>query len=196
MAYTACVQEIAQNIAGDCSKPNVGGYTGQAVLIPWSATPNIVQDAKNPRRITSIELKENTKVCVVDNVGVDPFSGSSTTSNGDSGVVQYTKTFAFRIPLRGADVSMKVVEALVQSPEGFIAVLPKAAKVADGGFEVVGFLQPLKTTADGISRTETENGGAILATMTCTEPWFELDLVGNTYAEAKTLFDKLLKEAF
>ena len=85
-----------------------------------------------------------------------------------------------------------------------IAVAEKTDNRADGKYEVIGLLQPLKVTEDGVSRTEAENGGAVMITMQCTEPWFELNLVGDggsgaepeyTLAGAKAAFDAIIAKA-
>lgn len=197
MAYTPCAANIAANIAIDCAQPIVGGYTGRAVLIPYNIAPTIARDSDNPRKIASITIPQSAHVVAVDNVFADPFNGSTTQGSTDSGRGQFVKTFAFRIPLRGADVSRDIVEPLVSSAGGFLAVLEKNDKAADGGFEVVGVLQPLKADASTIARTEAENGGDITAQMTCTEQYFECTLfAGETYAENLAAFEALLARAF
>lgn len=191
MAVTSCIGEIAGNIAQKCLRPLVGGYTGRAILIPYSANPVFVQSADNPRIVQSITLAEGAKVCAVDNVGPN-FDGSGTASTGDSGFVQFTKTFAFRILDRGGKMSKDVLEPLVKSAQGFVAILEKQDKVGDGSFEVVGMLAPLKATADGTTRTESENGGAWGVTMSATESWAEVSLlVSGFYPETKAYFDEL-----
>lgn len=197
MAYTPCAASIAANIAIDCAQPIAGGYTGRAVLIPYSVAPTIVTNAQNPRKVESITLPTSAKVVVVDNVFADPFNGSNTTGSNDTGRGQFVKTFAFRIPLRGADVSRDIVEPLLSSAGGFLAVIEKNDKTPDGSFEVVGLLQPLKTDASTIARTESENGGDITAQMVCTEQYFECTLfAGNTYAANLQAFEDLLAKAF
>lgn len=200
MAYTACTSSIARNIQMDCAKPLSGGYTGLAALIPADSDYSVVQDATNARKVVSI-TPENGTVVVVDNLSVvSPFDGSSTASSADSGTRSFTKTIAFRVPQRGADVSKEIVEALCNS-RGIIAVAEKKDNTADGKYEVIGLLNPLKVTEDGVSRTESENGGATMITMSCEEVWFELDLVGAkeddeyTLAGAKAAFEALLAKA-
>lgn len=202
--YTACQASIAKNIQQDCDKPLVGGYTGRGVLIPANSAYSVVQDTLNPRKIVSITPESNT-VVVIDNVSVlAPFNGSSTAAAADNGIREYAKTLSFRIPLRGADVSKNLVEPLAGGA-GYIAVVEKKDNAqADAKFEVIGLLQPLKVTDDGIQRTEAENGGAIMATMSCTEAWFEADLVGAkpagsgtdyTVSGAKAAFEALVSAA-
>lgn len=203
MAYSACTSEIKRNIQQDCSKPLVGGYTGLCALIPVDSNYSVEQDATNPRKVVAINCETDT-VVVVDNLSVNnPFDGSTSASSADAGVREFTKTLAFRIPQRGADVSKDIVEALCNS-RGVIAVAEKTDNRADGKYEVIGLLQPLKVTEDGVSRTEAENGGAIMMTMQCTEPWFELNLVGEggsgatpeyTLAGAKAAFNAIIAKA-
>ena len=203
MAYTPCAQSIAQNIVQNCDAPLVGGYTGRAVLIPAGSAYSVTQDAENPRMLVSITPAQSTAV-VIDNLAVvAPFNGSSTAASADNGIRQYTKTIAFRIPSRGAGVSKNIVEPL-SNGEGYLAVVEKKDNNgADGKYEVIGFQQALKVNEDGIQRTEDENGGAILATMSCVEGWFEATLVGAkegtpgayTLAGAKAAFASLVAAA-
>lgn len=179
----------------DCNSPIVSGYTGRGVLIPYSANPIFTQNADNPRIIEAITLDTSAKVCAIDNEGTSPFDGSNVASNGDAGFIQFTKTLTMRIPMRGGDVSKDIVEPLVKSGQGFVAILEKKDKVGDGSFEVVGALQPLKANADGITRNESENGGAVMATMSCVEQWFELTFFKTDFATTKTAFEALLAKA-
>lgn len=196
MAYNPCISEIANNIAINCASPIVGGYTGRAVLIPYASNPAFTQDSQNPRIVSAITLGDSAKVVVVDNIFAEPFSGSQTASSADSGRAQYTKTIAMRLPQRGAGYSKDVIEPLVNSAEGFCAVLEKKDKVGDGSFEIVGFLQPLKATADSISRDENANGGDWSITLTCVEGWAEVTLFDTDYATSKEAFEALLAKAF
>ena len=192
-----CVSEIAKSIGMDCNAPIVSGYTGRGVLIPYSANPKITQKSDNPRIIEDITFtNESTKVCAIDNEGTSPFDGTNVASNGDAGFVQFSKTLTMRIPMRGGAVSMDIVEPLVKSGQGFIAVLEKKDKVGDGSYEVFGALQPLKANPDGITRNESENGGAIMANMSCVEQWFEVTLFATDFATTKEKFEKLLSMAY
>ena len=206
MAYNPCSAAIAQNIQQDCESPIVGGYTGKGILIPIDSDFSIVQDASNKRLIQTIAaLNDGHPFVVIDNVSVlAPFAGSSTAANAENGIREYTKTLSFRIPLRGGDVSKDLVEPLAGGA-GFIAVVEKRDNGNPlGKYEVIGFLSPLKVTDDGIQRTEAENGGAIIATMSCSEAWFEANLVGTkttgsnpqyTLANAKTAWEALFTYA-
>lgn len=190
-----CISNIAKSIGMDCNAPIVSGYTGRGVLIPYTTNPRLTQEVSNPRIISEIALDPEAKVCAIDNEGVSPFDGTNVASNGDAGFIQFTKTLTMRIPMRGGAISSGIVEPLVKSGQGFIAILEKKDKVGDGSFEVFGALQPLKANADGITRNESENGGAIMATMSCVEQWFEVSFFKEDYTTTKAAFEKFLSMA-
>ena len=199
MAYTSCAAKLAANIAIDCDHPIVGGYTGEGILIPLSSvTPTIVQDAANKRKIKSITIGTNDKVVLVDNVNAQPFGGSTTAGNADSGYPDFVKTMAVKVPMRGANVSRDVIEPLFDDPMGFLGIFPKRDRVADGGFEVIGFLNPLRGDIASLARDESANGGAWALNLTCTESWAEVTLVGvdGTYASALANYEQLKSKAF
>lgn len=196
MTYASCAGSLAANIAKDCSKPMTSGYTGRGLLIPLSNTLTYAINATNPRIITSITMGASDKLAVIDNVWPSTFDGSNTQSNADSGRTLYGKTFAFRIPLRGAGTSKDIVEPLVESPLGYLAVLEKKDRRGDGSFEIVGYCQGLTVNADGIVRNENENGGDIVVTMSCQEPYFEVTMFDTDYNTTKAAFDTMMLSAF
>lgn len=197
MAYTSCAADIAANIKESCSEKQVGGYTGRGLLIPLSYNPTFVEDANNPRIITAITLANEQKWCVIDNCTFEqPFNESAMQSNADQGLRRYTKTVHFFIPSRGAQVAKEIVEPLADSAEGYLVVAEKMDRRGDGSFEVVGKLQGLKVTADGISRNEYENSGSIGVTMTCSEAYSEVVLFDTDYATTKALFDTYVANSF
>lgn len=196
MTYASCAGSLAANIAKDCSKPMTSGYTGRGLLIPLSNTLTYAINATNPRIITSITMGASDKLAVIDNVWPSTFDGSNTQSNADSGRTLYGKTFAFRIPLRGAGTSMDIVEPLVESPLGYLAVLEKKDRRGDGSFEIVGYCQGLTVNADGIVRNENENGGDIVVTMSCQEQYFEVTMFDTDYNTTKAAFDTMMLSAF
>lgn len=196
MAYTPCAANVAANIAKDCDHPSVGGYTGRAVLIPLSYSPTIVASSANPRILTSISVGSGQKTIAVDNVWADPFNGSATQSNGDAGRIKFGKTFTLRVPLRGAATSKDIVEPLANNALGFLLIVEKKDRVGDGSYEVVGYLEGLKTNADGIVRNEYENGGDIVVTMSCSEDFFEVTMFNTDYATTKGDFEDLLAGSF
>lgn len=196
MAYSSCAGSLAANIAKDCNHPMAGGYTGRGVLIPLTNTLTFAVDAQNPRIITGITMGNQEKLAVIDNVWPSSFDGSQTQSNADAGRMQYGKTFAFRIPLRGADVSKDIVEPLADAPLGYLAVLEKKDRRGDGSYEIVGYGQGLTVNADGIMRNENENGGDIVVTMSTQEQYFEVTFFDTDYATTKAAFETLMTKSF
>lgn len=196
MAYQSCAASLAANIAADCENPIVGGYTGRGVIIPWSLAPVLTKSATNPRIVSAIGLEEGQHVIAVDNVWADAFSGSNTASNGDSGRVQFTKNFAFRVPKRGAQAAKEIIEPLAKLPLGFLSILEKTDKTGDGSFEIVGLQSGMKVNADGIARTESENGGDWTIAASCVENYAEAVLFDTDYATSLELFEALLAKAY
>jgi hypothetical protein len=197
MAYKNCAAQIAANIAQDCNRPLVGGYTGRAVIIPISdwARAEVVTDANNPRKIMSIVLPPDGSVMAytIDNVFAAPFTGSNTTGNTDTGRNGYLKTIAVRVPMRGADVSMKVIEPLVKDADGFVVIAEKRDKVGDGSYEVIGYQNAMRGDIASVTRDENANGGDWIVNLTTIEKWAEVTLVGaaETYESAKKEFEVL-----
>ena len=192
MAYSSCAGSLAANIAKDCAHPMAGGYTGRGLLIPLTNTLTFAVDASNPRIITGISMGAGEKLAVIDNVWPSAFNESNTQSNADGGRPKYAKTFAFRIPLRGAGTSKNIVEPLMESPLGYIAVLEKKDRVGDGSYEIIGYGQGLTVNPDGIMRNENENDGDIVVTMSCNEQYFEVTLFDTDYATTKAAFETLM----
>lgn len=193
-----CISAIAGNIKLDCENPIENGYTGRAVLIPLdSVTPTYTVDAQNPRIISAIALASGDKVVEIDNVAPAPFDGSSTTGNNDAGFVKYTKALAIRMPQRGADFAAKVVEPLTESARGFVAIIEKVDQNGDGSFEIIGYKSPLKVVDPStVTRSETANGGAWLATLQTSEKFAECVLFDTDYATTLSAFEALLAKAF
>ena len=194
MAYTPCISKVAANIVKNCTSPIVGGYTGRGVLIPLDSATTFSVSAGNPRTITDIAVGQ--KCIAIDNVFTDPFAGTTKASNGESGSIKHTKTFAFRIPQRGSDISRDIVEALENSPLGFVAVLEKKDRVGNGSFEVIGYQDALKVNADGVTQDETANDGATNVVMSCSEHFFEVVLFDTSYAKTLLDFEGMLADSF
>lgn len=193
----SCVGNIAGNIQMDCQHPIEGGYTGRGVLIPMEAVPTPTYDSENPRIITAIAIATGSKVVAVDNEGVTPLDGSSTTGNNDAGYVRFTKAIALRLPERGADFSAKVIEPLVKTGRGFIGIFEKIDRVGDGSFEVIGIQSPLKVADPStVTRTETANGGAWSVTLQSNEVYAESVLFDTDYETTLAKFEALLEQAF
>lgn len=197
MEYKSCAAQIAASIAQDCNKPLVGGYTGRAVIIPANdfAMAEVVVDAANPRKILSVVLPPDGSIMsyTIDNVFATPFTGSSTTGNTDTGRNGYLKTLSVRVPMRGADTSMKVIEPLIKSADGFVVIAEKRDRVGDGSFEVIGYQNALRGDIASVTRDENANGGDWVVNLTTIEKWAEVALVGNNddYETAKKEFDGL-----
>lgn len=193
MANNSCVGEIVRSIRPNCVNPIVSGYTGRAIILPYSEpTLAVTRDAINNRIVTHITCD---KVIAVENATTSAFSGSNTASNGDSGKIEFVKQIMFRIPLRGADISKGIVEPLAQSVQGYLIVVEKKDKVGDGSFEVLGLQSACQVTADGITRNDGENGGDVMVTMSTTESFFECVLLDETYAKTLTMFNGLYDSA-
>ena len=192
MAYTPCTSAVAANIVKNCTSPIVGGYTGRGVLVPLGNAPIFSVSASNPRTITAIVTGH--KFIAIDNVFTDPFAGTTKASNGESGSIKHAKTFAFRIPQRGSDISRDIVEALENSPLGFVAVLEKKDRVGNGSFEVIGYQDALKVNADGVTQDETANDGATNVVMSCSEHFFEVVFFDTSYATTLAAFEDMLTD--
>lgn len=196
MSYASCAADIAANIAKNCSSPIVAGYTGRGVLINLSDNPTLTRSGVNPRIISAITLGSGVKVSVVDNTGyTQPFTGTVVQSNDDNGMVQYQKTVVVNIPLRGAGTAKDIIEPLNLSALGFLLVLEKKDKNGDGSFVVIGSEQGLKANPDGITQDEYANGGAVVATMSTVENFFEVTLFDTDYATTLTAFNALVGKA-
>lgn len=197
LAYASCAATIADNIAKDCAKPLVGGYTGRGFLVDLSTAPTLTRDASNPRIISAISLGSGVKVSVIDNAfSPQPLNGSNTQSNTDDGMMKHRKTLVLSIPKRGGAASKNIVEPTYQSPLGYLAVLEKKDRNGDGSFEVVGVEQGLVANADGIVRNENENGGCTVVTMSTNETVFEYSFYATDYATTLAAFEALLATSY
>ena len=197
MAYASCAATISDNIAKDCDKPLVPGYTGRGVLIDLSGNPTITQSGTNPRTITAVALGVGVKCAVIDNsFGGQPLNGTNVQSNTDDGMMKYRKTVVVQIPQRGSEISKAVVEPMSQNPLGYMAILEKKDRSGNGSFEVVGFEQGLTANEDGITRNEYENGGCTVATLSCNESMYEYAFFDTDYATTLAAFETLLALGF
>lgn len=197
MAYASCAATISDNIAKDCDKPLVPGYTGRGVLIDLSGNPTITQSGTNPRTITAVALGTGVKCAVIDNsFGGQPLNGTNVQSNTDDGMMKYRKTVVVQIPQRGSEISKAVVEPMSQNPLGYMAILEKKDRSGNGSFEVVGFEQGLTANEDGITRNEYENGGCTVATLSCNESMYEYAFFDTDYETTKAAFDALVALGF
>lgn len=196
MSYTSCTTKIANSIQGSCTQPIVPGYTGRGVLIDLTSDITWTVDATNPRVITGISIASPDKFVAIDNVWTDAFTGSNTASNNENGRSSFTKTFTFRVPLRGAATSKDIIEPLMNSSLGFAVVLEKDDRSGDGSYEIVGYLKGLKANADGITRNEYENGADWMITMSTNEQFAEVVLFDTNYATTQAAFETMLTNTY
>ena len=191
-----CIKKITLDIEADCNTPNVGGYTGRGVLIPWSYNPAIVVNASNERMLKSIAIGGFDNLPIrIDNVSfINPFTGSNAAGNTDDGRRKVLKTAVIKVPLRGADVSLNLLEGMFTGNfegQGAILVLEKQFKNGDGSYEVIGYESPFLINPDGISRDEYVDGGAYILTGSTKEIGIEYSLFDTDFETTKTLFDIL-----
>lgn len=194
----SCIGNISGKIGLNCKQPIEGGYTGRGVLIPMEAVPVLTRDAENPRLIKAIAINDSAKVVMIDNEGSAPFDGSATTGNNETGFVKFTKTLVVKMPERGAEFAARVIEPLVKSGRGFIAVLEKIDRCGDGSFEVIGSTSPMKVV-DPATVTRTDNsatGGAWSATLQSSEIYAECVLFDSDYVKSLGAFEELLARSF
>lgn len=192
-----CISNIAGSIGLNCSSPLEGGYTGRGVFIPMEAVPVLTRDASNPRIVTAVALASGAKVVAIDNEGTNPFDGSSSTGNGDAGRTRFVKLVSIRMPERGAAFALNVLEPLVKNSRGGIIILEKLDRKGDGSFEMIGTQSPARVVDPStVTRTESENGGAWMASMQSTEDYAEVVLFDTDYATSLAKFEALLANAF
>lgn len=189
MAYTACANNLGANIAFDCANPPRPGFIGEGLLIDLGVvTPDVTVETSNPRILSNIVLANDDKVCVVDNVYRDPFSGSARTMNAESGRITYDNTLSLRVPVRDADASKDIIEPLAKSH--FLGIFP----TVDKKFLVYGWYG--KFQASEQTQNEGENGGDWAVTMSVNEPYAVVELKSTDYAATKAIYDALKAAAF
>lgn len=197
---TNCFLNISASIQRSCSNPLVKGNTGRALLIDKGDIEAItISDGK----ISAITLAAAAQAVAIENFITTPFDGTNSASTDEDGYKVHTKTFAFRVPERGAEVSEKIIDPMVNSANGYLAIVEKIDAVGDGSFEVLGYEAGLKVNGDGVTQSETENGGAIMVTMSGQQTHYSYTLVGATpnvgetvYGNAKAVFDTLYSGAY
>lgn len=191
-----CLGKIAASIALECATPIEGGYTGRSVLIPYEINPTLTKDTQNPRILKAVTIPEDEKVVAVENLGTQPFSGSTTTGNADSGRPRYTKSQAILVPMRGADTSKDVIEPMVSNTQGFLLINEMTDKRGLGSYEVKGLQSPMKVDPTSVSKDEYANGAATAMTLQCVEDWEECNFFVTDYATTKAAFEALLANAY
>ena len=189
MAYTPCANNLGANIQASCANPPVAGFVGNGVLIDMNdATITATADSQNPRILTALSVASGDKVCVVDNVWKDPFTGSARTMNADNGRVMYDTTIALRVPERSAEAAKDIIEPLAKGR--FLGVFP----TIDNKFLVYGYYGKFQATEQ--TQNEGENGGDWAVTMQASEPYAVVELKSTDYAATKAIFDALVAKAF
>lgn len=188
MAYKSCSAAMAANIQMDCDKPLAGGFSGRAIGIPLSPAPTFAVSAENPLIIEAVTAAEGGKFFAIENFGEQPFSGTSSASSADGGVMKHTKTFQFTIPKRGAAASKDIVDPLTRLPLGFMVI----AERRDGTYEVYGYEQGLRVNADGVTNDAYTNDGATQIVSSATQYNYEYEFFTKSKADTQKLFEQYL----
>ncbi len=188
MAYTACSAIIAANIQIDCAKPLSGGYTGRALGIPLSPAPTFAINGSNGLIIEAVTMQGTSKMFAIENFGEQPFSGTSSASNGDGAVMRHTKTFQFDIPRRGAEVSKNIVDPLTRMPLGFAVI----AERQDGTYELLGLERGLRVNADGVTSDAYTRDGATQIVASATQYNYEYEFLDTDQATTQAKFESYL----
>jgi len=197
MTISLCVNNIVRSVLSNCTNPNVGGYTGRAIILQWADGISTTFLAGNRRIITSIGLAVGStgKPIAVDNVRfVNPFTGSSSAGNVDDGSRKVLKTFTLKVPLRGAAVSADLLEGMFIGNfrgQGAVVILEKLFKGGDGSYEVIGSESPFLINPDGLTRDEYTEGGAYVLTGSTKEEVIEYTLFDLNFQTSKADFDAL-----
>ncbi len=193
----SCVGNIAGNIGLNCESPLSGGYTGRGVYIPMEATPILTREASNPRIVSGVAVGFGFHTVKIDNEGVTPFTGSTTTGTNENGRTQFVKTAQIIMPERGAEFAKNVAEPLIKGGRGGILILEKIDRVGDGSFEMIGTQHAAKVIDPStVTRNEYENGGAWTATLQATEDYMEVSFFDTDYNTTLAKFEELLARAF
>ena len=190
MAYTSCAAGLGANIARDCAKPSNPGFTGEGLLIDLDAvTPTITQLTANPRVLTSVSVGAGDKVCVVDNVWINPFDGSANALNTENGRPKYDKTVIVRVPANTAAAAKDIIEPMAQRR------LLGIFKMNDGRYLVYGFAGTMKASEQ--TQNEGENGGDWAVTLTSSEDWAVCELISDSSVQSTAdIYDALKAKAY
>lgn len=185
----SCAGALNKDLVPDCAHPLVGGYTGRAVLIDLSQSGITLSISSG---VVTVTLTSAVKTCAVNNCFAEqPLNGSATNSNADDGFRLFEKTVTALVPGRDTDMADSV-DAMLHAPMGFLAILEKRQKDTAESYEVIGVEQGLRVNADGITRNEYEQSGAVQVTMSCKETKFQYRLAGADAAACRTTFEGFL----
>lgn len=188
----SCAGALNKDLVPDCAHPLVGGYTGRAVIIDLSQAGITVSISSG---VVTVTLASTVKTSAVNNCFAEqPLNGSATASNADDGFRLFEKSISFLAPGRDADMADSV-DAMLHAPLGFLAIVEKRQKDVPESYEVIGVEQGLRVNADGITRNEYEQSGAVQVTMSCKETKFQYRLAGADAAACKTTFEGFLNHS-
>jgi len=194
-----CFDVISKSVLQNCTAQEAAGFTGRAVILQWIDNPTITVSATNSNMITSIELPALKKGIEVDNANfIDPFSGSNYTANTDDGSRKILKSFTFKVPLRGSEVSRKLLEGMFFDNFGGSGAIVVAEKIVNGvgKYSVIGYKSPFLINPDGLKQDEYADGAAFILTGSCKERAIEVELFDTDIAKTKTAFEDLLDNCY
>ena len=193
MAFTPCTTAgLTVNLAKSCTEPRIKGYEQIGLIILKSdidlATTTF--DAANPRIIDTLALKATKKAAVIYNSKKAPlpFNGTQTAYNREADA--YDKTVQFYYEGIGGGVSKNAIEPLKDG--SYVVILERKSKYGAGSFQVFGWQVGLSCGNDGGAQVQDEETGYWLITMTCQEPYAEIEWLDSaSYVETKAVFDTL-----
>lgn len=194
-----CFDVISKSVLQNCTAQEAAGFTGRAVILQWIDNPTITVSATNSNMITSIELPALKKGIEVDNTNfIDPFSGSNYAANVDDGSRKILKSFTFKVPLRGSEVSRKLLEGMFFDNFGGSGAIVVAEKIVNGvgKYSVIGYKSPFLINPDGLKQDEYADGAAFILTGSCKERAIEVELFDTDIATTKTAFEDLLDNCY
>ena len=192
MAFTPCTTAgLTVNLAKSCTEPRIKGYEQIGLIVLKSDIDLALTtiDAANPRIIDTLALKATKKAAVIYNSKKAPlpFNGTQTAYNREADA--YDKTVQFYYEGIGGEVSKNAIEPLKDGD--YVVILERKSKYGAGSFQIFGWQKGLSCGNDGGAQVQDEETGYWLITMTCQEPYAEIELAGLNYSATKTAFDTL-----
>jgi len=192
MAFTPCTTAgLTVNLAKSCTEPRIKGYEQIGLIILKSDIDLALTsvDTTNPRIIYNLALKATKKASVIYNSKKAPlpFNGTQTAYNREADA--YDKTVQFYYEGIGGAVSKNAIEPLKDG--SYVVVLERKSKYGAGSFQVFGWQVGLSCGNDGGAQVQDEETGYWLVTMTCQEPYAEIEMLDGSYETTKTVFAEL-----
>lgn len=194
MAFTPCTNLLSQTLATSCTEPRIKGYEPMGIIINradinWAT---VVSESSNPRIVTELPLLATKKAAVIYNSKKNPlpFDGTQTTYNRDADA--YDKVVQYYFEGIGGFAS-KAVESLKDGD--YVVLLERKSKYGTGSFQIFGYQKGLSAGNEGGAMVQDEATGYWLVTMATQEPWAEVELLYDTYAGTKTIFDAFVTGA-